>query len=916
MGEFSEEQVQDLKRKVVRAVRESGLSALKNICGETPINHQNVFEELPYQALVASDLGLPIIVETQMTYFYSLQGKMNIECSYNKPSASLEMTNKMSYTYNGYAGTVCPFTQELLAAGINIHRSTNLPTKTNIEVEPTSGQLKISMTQNEQVSSNSQAIDVHHYHVKPYTVQKPLVFKDLTHSMLHQNTKVIKSGTSPKRYSNSFGETLGLDLSVMVDTECDLYDAQTMLDSLAVYNYNPIAYSWFAMFSQTALKANGKPTARPHEYTIYYNPAKSSTKGAEMNVRVSLASKSEDKEARKITVKSDRSITSQHLQQSSETDQKLEDCLRKIDSKNAYALNAHVTAQLNGGQSKTYTYSITAGAGQNTLEHKWNLHLENDEQHTLKRVCVDGQMRYPSSPSSEAKFQFNNKVQFGQTCDQYYVNVEGNSQVSYRQRSFASESDESRQCQKATEQEKRLRNQMKYLTEESTEKNFKTKEHSEWVEKQLRFCSKKSEQSRTIDEAQITITYSQDLPRSVYNYAKSANGVMKALLLQYISEISQPSQNNKIQINLNFHPKINTVDVKVQSPEENLVLRNIRVPQQLKEICPFVAGQNPIEQTYKALTGSPLLGKCVLGQGYVQTFDKKTYSYQLDECDHLLSSDCSKNAQNAVLSKEVNGQKHVTIFEGRTKIEIQPSEAYAGQVERFTMKVDGQEVALKKNEKITLSSSSPLDQVTAYWSNDNVVEINTPHKRVQHQGKTVIVEQKTSADGTQCGLCGDYNQDRRADLKSPKGCIFPSNWLLAKSYRSKSDECRPLSQRTQEKIRDLEERCVKFTTVNTEARKVFERQHLDNQSIKKHSFIYKEDKICISQEPVIQCSQDSYPSEMRKKTINFVCLPEGRTAQLYIERIERGEYPQELKLQPVAFKTEMDQPVSCRPRQI
>merc|ERR1712033_64172 len=80
--------------------------------------------------------------------------------------------------------------------------------------------------------------------------------------------------------------------------------------------------------------------------------------------------------------------------------------------------------------------------------------------------------------------------------------------------------------------------------------------------------------------------------------------------------------------------------------------------------------------------------------------------------------------------------------------------------------------------------------------------------------------------------------------------------------------------------------------------------------------IYKEDKICISQEPVIQCSQDSYPQEMRKKTGSFVCLPGGRTAKLYIERIEHGEYPQELKQQPVAFRTEMDQPVSCRPRQI
>jgi len=818
----------------------------------------------------------------------------------------------MSYTYNGYAGTVCPFTQELLAAGINIHRSTNLPTKTKVEVEPNNSQLKISMTQNEQVSSNSQAIDVHHYHVKPYTVQKPLLFKDLTHSTLHQNTKVIKSGASPKRFSTTFGQAFGLDMSLNVETECDLYDAKTMMDSWAVYNYNPIAASWFA-FTETALKANGQPTARFHEYTVSHNPSQSSTKGAEMTIQLIIASKSQNEESKKLTIRADRSMSSQSLQQSSRSDQKLEDCLRKMDSKNAYAFNAHVTAQLTGGQSKTYTYSITAGAGQNTLEHKWNLHLENDDQHTLKKVCVDGQMQYPSSPSSEAEFKYNNKVGFGQTCDQYYINVEGNSQVSYRQRSFASESDESRKCQRATEQEKRLRNQIKYLTEESEEKQTKTREHSELAEKKLRFCTKKSQQSRTIDETQFTITYSQDLPMNVYNYAKSANGVMKAALFQYISEISQPSQNNKIQINLNFNPKINTVDVKVQSPQENVVLRNIRVPQQLKEICPFVAGQTPVEQAYKAITGSPLLGKCVLGQGYVQTFDKKTYSYQVDECDHLISSDCSGNTDHGIFAKEVNGQKHVTIYEGKSKIEVRPSKAYSQQVEKFTIEVDGQEVPLKKHEKVTLISKSPLEQVTAYWSNDNVVEIDTPHNRVKHQGKTVIVEEKSSADGSHCGLCGDYNQDKRADLKSPQGCVFKSRTLFGKSYRSKSDECRPLSQRTQEQIREEEERCIKFNIKKTDIKKVFENEeHRNSKTIKRHSYIYQEDKICISQEPVIQCSHDSIPEEMRQKTVSYVCLPEGRVAKLYAERIERGESPQELKHQPVAFKAEMEQPLSCR----
>merc|ERR1712126_5945 len=442
------------------------------------------------------------------------------------------------------------------------------------------------------------------------------------------------------------------------------------------------------------------------------------------------------------------------------------------------------------------------------------------------------------------------------------------------------------------------RNQIKYLTEENEEKQSKIRDHSEAAEKKLRFCNKQSEQSRTIDETQFTITYSQDLPMNVYNYAKGANGVMKAALFQYISEISQPSQNNKIQINLNFNPKINTVDVMVQSPQENVVLRNIRVPQQLKEICPFVAGQTPVEQAYKAITGSPLLGKCVLGQGYVQTFDKKTYSYQVDECDHLISSDCSGKTDHGIFAKEVNGQKHVTIYEGKSKIEVRPSKAYSQQVEKFTIEVDGQEVPLKKHEKITLISKSPLEQVTAYWSNDNVVEIDTPHNRVKHQGKIVIVEEKSSADGSHCGLCGDYNQDKRADLKSPQGCVFKS---------------RPLSQRTQEQIREEEERCIKFNIKKTDIKKVFEdEEHRNSQTIKRHSYIYQEDKICISQEPVIQCSHDSIPEEMRQKTVSYVCLPEGRVAKLYAERIERGESPQELKHQPVAFKAEMEQPLSCR----
>merc|ERR1719209_2758961 len=109
-----------------------------------------------------------------MTYLVSLKGEVNLECSFSQPSAQLELSKKLSYTYNGYAGTFCPFTQEMLAAGINIHGTTK------VELQPQTSKLVVSMSPSSQVSSHNSNIDVHHYHVKPFTSKKSLVFEDMT----------------------------------------------------------------------------------------------------------------------------------------------------------------------------------------------------------------------------------------------------------------------------------------------------------------------------------------------------------------------------------------------------------------------------------------------------------------------------------------------------------------------------------------------------------------------------------------------------------------------------------------------------------------------------------------------------------------------------------------------------------------
>merc|ERR1719476_389492 len=247
------------------------------------------------------------------------------------------------------------------------------------------------------------------------------------------------------------------------------------------------------------------------------------------------------------------------------------------------------------------------------------------------------------------------------------------------------------------------------------------------------------DQSSALDQTDITITYSRTLPTEVYSHTKTLNTLVKVALFPYVYQVSEPSQTSQTLINLKFDQKTNTVSMELESPIDTVYFKNVRLPAEMREIIPLVARKSPVEQTYKALTGTSLLAKCVLGQGYVQTYDKKAYSYQIHECDHLITSDCSRDLTHAILAKEVNGHKHVTIFEGKTKIEVSPAQSYQNYVEDWTLE----------------------NECTVYWHSDNVVEINTPHARITHKGRTVSVEEKSlMADGSHCGLCGDYNMDQ------------------------------------------------------------------------------------------------------------------------------------------------------------
>merc|ERR1712025_1276711 len=246
----------------------------------------------------------------------------------------------MGLTYSGYVGTVSPFTNELLAAGINEHRAVNIPIKAVVEVAPKAHSLKIVMKHIDEITPSMTSIDVSHYQITPFTAIKPIFFQDLTPIVLHRNTKVIKSMAKLKTFETTTGQDIGIDMTAKLDTE-------------------------------TALYADGRPTARYHEHSLIFNPAKSVTKEAEVTVMVNIAEKKMGEEAHLIKINGPR-IEKTALSSSTSHGMKLHESIKKVESESAHAVNIWLTAKLVGGNPQVYEYSVTAGKGATNMEHKWN----------------------------------------------------------------------------------------------------------------------------------------------------------------------------------------------------------------------------------------------------------------------------------------------------------------------------------------------------------------------------------------------------------------------------------------------------------------------------------------------------------------------------------------------------------------
>jgi len=784
-----------------------------------------------------------------------------------------------------------------------------------IKAEPATGSIKVHMKQVKQVTPQTKNVDLHHMHVLPFTTKKPVVFHDLTPAILDRvNTKVLRTAVPVKKQEFRLGQALGLDVKFQVKTESEVFDRKALINALKNYRYNPLLVLAFAN-TMTALRADGTPSIRYHKATLIHNPQNSNTKEMKIDIKIAAALQEERRFKAYIAEASPKK---------SQQEAKLTQTIEKLRAKNAYAVHALVEVALVGGAPKNFVYSIAAAKGATEQEHKWNIHVESEAMPAM--ICVVGAMDIPVARAALQKLKYNNRIGFGANCDEFFVQMAGFARTSEQQVEASRRSEATRKCARLTRQVTELKERVQTMPQ-GERKAWLEQEHAQLIYKKRVYCQEQRREETALDKVELDITASPRLPAQVYTIAKYLDVTLKGVFYPYIAglPVIQPVANPAVKVFLDFNQRLNTVTMRLASPLDTTLYRNIRLPRFVRNLLPLSFSRSVLEQSYKALYGSSLYAQCVIGQDKVITFAKKAFSYRLDDCNHLVAADCTQQKKYAVLAKEKDNVKHITVFYEDVKIVLRAAAAQFASNAPLKVEINGVEKVVLPGKKHVVRKG-----IEVQWAVEaRTVLVDTPALRIRYDGKDVVVEEKLAA-GRICGLCGENTQDKRADLKSPRMCVFKSIKSMVQSYRVEDSQCvSPLSTSDRNNLKSQSSMCTSSKTVKQQRLTQQKLQHTISKSVprgpmyggnkmisevelRKHAIMRRAGEICFSKDQVAECAANAVARAIEPRDVEFVCRPlRDREAKDWVRMAREGKVIPQLRGLEKTFQARVELPRNC-----
>merc|ERR1719312_1503923 len=581
------------------------------LSGETQmrLNFQKTIDLSPVQIMFPSDMGLPVQVELNAPVTVSLMGKAVVEPRSMLPSFTLSGKALLTSQMSAHVGTVCPFTREFVASGINQHSVINVPGSLEVKLDVPQQKLSVFVRPSTQEGSE---VTLGHYQILPYTTVAQInKLQPLTKT--GSALKPIRSNTERKQVSKSFGEFFGLGLQTKMVTESRFVDYRTIIELFQIYK-NPVNMMLFG-WTSPALSENLIPSVRYHEMTTLFHPGQPSTKELGIEIKIGAATKvSGQSEILYHTLKS-KSISSlsQKEIQEIKTNPTLKKLIlavsplkvesqtlgsqvherRQMSLKETISqlegqfkgLEAEVTGLtlttsliLKSTRPRTFTYVMTAAVGSTNsgsrkIHHQWNIQLESQAPQTeLKKVSVRGTLTMPVLPmwnidqirQTLINFEYNNMIAFTLANGQESrIMTTGSAKTSEEQKSFSSISPEAKQ----------LRDLIATRTTEEGKTSSSSKLIAE-LEEIVRV------QASTLDKVVFQTEY-VNIPKSFEIVQSKVIALLKAYLYPYYCPASSTVESHQFEssryrstVQLSFRQQTPSFDLEIVRPTEKVFFRN------------------------------------------------------------------------------------------------------------------------------------------------------------------------------------------------------------------------------------------------------------------------------------------------------------------------------------------------------
>merc|ERR1719318_1650329 len=438
-------------------------------------------------------------------------------------------------------------------------------------------------------------------------------------------------------------------------------------------------------------------------------------------------------------------------------------------------------------------------------------------------------------------------------------------------------------------------------------------------------CKQARTQASALDVVEAVI----NIPTSITQSPKfvSLTELVKLYYLPYLSISKVETLEEELTMDMyvvkakidQFGKKLS---MNVLHQGQNLELKNLRIGYYLQGLLPMSTKENAMLNIVQQLTAHGAPSVCSVEGGKVTTFDKLQYNYLFNDCEHVIFKDCSPANIVEVSVKKTAHVHHVKVILANIKYDLELTKPiWSSRTTTAVIKVNGQQKSIQhghhgkqqeKTEFVELAQNYYVDEGTYLTSyEDGVYAIVSKLYRLAVYADGERVEVKTlqhSLRNQACGLCGDLNDEKTADMKSAGSCIMSSPKLAAYSYMVADNKCKGIPAEDLSQYQEETSKCAKKELVPTKVTEVWQQKKIVSM---RHLVEESPKKVCISKLQVNVCGSSSIPKQVIMKEVPYFCVPKD-TAGSTLKRIaEQGEKIQNVDEHPTSYTKMVSHPMQC-----